>query len=39
MTKWADYAVSAVRYDKTHTHIVQPRNHVDDGDAIRKGES
>jgi hypothetical protein len=34
MTKWADYVISAVRYDSTHTHIDRVRAHADRGDAI-----
>jgi len=37
MTKWADYAISAVRYNVRHTHIDKVRVHPDNGDSI--GES
>ncbi len=34
MAKWADYGISAVRYDSEHTHIVKVRVHEDKGDKI-----
>ena len=34
MTKWADYCVSAVRYNAAETHIERVRVHVDTGDII-----
>ena len=34
MAKWADYCISAVRYDDEKTHIVRVRVHVDNGDTI-----
>jgi hypothetical protein len=34
MTKWADYCISAVRYNSEHTHIVKVKVHVDSGDQI-----
>jgi hypothetical protein len=34
MAKWADYGISAVRYNTRHTHIDKVRVHPDDGDAI-----
>lgn len=34
MAKWADYCISAVRYDAAHTHIVKVRVHVDSGESI-----
>jgi hypothetical protein len=30
--KWADYLISAVRYNDEETHIDQVRAHVDEGD-------
>lgn len=34
MSKWADYGISAVRYNSAHTHIDKVRVHVDSGDSI-----
>jgi hypothetical protein len=34
MTKWADYGISGVRYDSTHTRIMQVKVHLDGGDTI-----
>jgi len=34
MTKWADYCISAVRYNSEHSHIVRVKVHVDSGDKI-----
>jgi hypothetical protein len=34
MSKWADYGISAVRYNIAHTHIDRVRVHPDDGDTI-----
>lgn len=34
MTKWADYGISAVRFNSTHTHIDRVRAHPDSGDTI-----
>ena len=34
MAKWADYGISAVRYNAAHTHIDRVRAHPDDGDKI-----
>ncbi|WP_026841213.1 DUF3892 domain-containing protein [Citrifermentans bremense] len=34
MTKWADYGISAVRYNQQHTHIDQVKVHVDTGEVI-----
>ena len=34
MTKWADYGISAVRYNAAHTHIDRVRAHPDNGDEI-----
>ncbi len=28
MAKWADYCISAVRYDAEHSHIVKVRVHA-----------
>lgn len=34
MDKWADYCISAVRYNARHTHIDRVRAHQDSGDAV-----
>lgn len=34
MQKWADYLISAVRYNSEHTHIVQVAVHPDNGDTV-----
>lgn len=34
MAKWADYGVSAVKFNREHTHIDQVKVHADNGDAI-----
>ena len=34
MAKWADYGISAVRYNAVHTHIDKVRTHQDNGDSI-----
>jgi hypothetical protein len=34
MTKWADCAISAVRYNAAHTHIDRVRVHQDTGETI-----
>ncbi len=34
MTKWADYCISAVRYNEDKTHIVKVKVHSDNGDTI-----
>jgi len=34
MAKWADYGISAVRYNQQHTHIDQVKVHVDTGEVI-----
>ncbi len=34
MTKWADYCISEVRYNKDETHIVEVVVHIDKGDTI-----
>ena len=39
MEKWADYLISAVRYDDDHTHITHLKRHADDGETVGKGES
>ena len=37
MAKWADYGISKVRYDPTHSHIVAVLVHEDTGTAITTG--
>ena len=37
MAKWADYAISAVRFNGAHTHIDRVRVHPDNGDSIGNG--
>lgn len=37
MAKWADYGISAVRYNAAHTHIDRVRAHPDNGDTIGVG--
>jgi hypothetical protein len=32
--KWADYLISAVRYNAAETHIEKVRVHVDNGDSV-----
>lgn len=34
MSKWADYGISAVRYNSDHTHITNVRLHPDNGETI-----
>ena len=34
MTKWADYCISAVRYDEDETHIVKVKVHADKGETV-----
>ena len=34
MSKWADYCISAVKYDQEHKHIIKARVHPDNGDTI-----
>lgn len=34
MAKWADYCISAVRYDDDHDHIIELNVHPDNGDTI-----
>lgn len=38
MAKWADYLISAVRYNSDHTHIDQVRAHEDTGDSVGEGK-
>ncbi|AEG18166.1 DUF3892 domain-containing protein [Methanobacterium paludis] len=32
--KWADYGISAVKYNSTDTHIEKVRVHLDNGDTL-----
>jgi hypothetical protein len=34
VSKWADYGISAVRFNSTHTHIDRVRAHADNGDTV-----
>lgn len=34
MAKWADYGISAVRYNSEHTHIVRVRAYPDTGESL-----
>jgi hypothetical protein len=34
MAKWADYCISAVRYNPERTHIVKVKVHINSGDTI-----
>ncbi len=38
MSKWADYGISAVRYNSDNTHIAMLRIHPDNGDSIGASE-
>jgi len=38
MAKWADWLISAVRYDEDHSRIVKVRAHPDKGDTVGPGE-
>lgn len=38
MAKWADYLISAVRYNSEHTHIDQVKAHEDKGDSFGEGK-
>jgi hypothetical protein len=38
MAKWADYLISAVRYNQEHTHIIQLKAHEDQGDKVGPGK-
>jgi len=34
MSKWADYGISAIRYNADHSHITMVRMHADNGETI-----
>lgn len=34
MTKWADYLISAVRFNSEETHIIKVQVHPDSGDTV-----
>jgi hypothetical protein len=36
LAKWADYLISAVRYDGDNSHIIKVKTHVDTGDGVDK---
>lgn len=38
MNKWADYLISAVRYNTNHTHITHLKVHEDKGDKVGPGK-
>lgn len=38
MAKWADYLISAVRYNTDDTHIIMVKQHNDKGDKISTSE-
>lgn len=38
MAKWADYLISAVRYNSDHTHIDQVKAHEDKDDSVGEGK-
>lgn len=38
MEKWADFLISAVRYDSLHAHIEQVEVHEDNGDSVGDGK-
>jgi hypothetical protein len=37
MSKWADYLISAVRFNDAGTHIVKVKAHIDNGDTVGVG--
>jgi hypothetical protein len=37
VSKWADYGISAVRFNSAHTHIDRVRAHPDNGDTMGTG--
>ncbi len=37
MSKWADYLISAVRFNDADTHIIKVKAHVDNGDTVGVG--
>ena len=39
MAKWADYLISAVRYNTEHSHITHVRAHKDGEDSVAKDET
>ncbi len=39
MEKWADYLISAVRYDSDHQHITHLKVHEDKGDKVGDGKA
>lgn len=39
MAKWADYLISAVKYNTEHTHITHLRAHEDTGESVGEGKT
>lgn len=39
MTKWANYLISAVKYDDDHKHITHLKVHEDKGDKVGERQS
>lgn len=39
MEKWADYGISAVRYDQNNQYIDKVKVHLDNGDKFGQGEA
>ena len=39
MEKWADYGISAVRYDQNNQYIDKVKVHLDNGGSIGQGET
>jgi len=39
MSKWADYLISAVRYDEDNNYITDLMVHKDNGDSVGSGSS
>lgn len=39
MAKWADYLISAVRYNPDHTHITHVKAHEDTGETVGTGKT
>lgn len=38
MAKWADYLISAVRYNNEKTHIIMVKQHIDKGDKFSSAD-
>lgn len=37
MAKWADYLISAVKYNFEHTRIIDVKRHLDRGETLERG--